>query len=111
MSAKSQHTNILYAILGFAAAVIIVALIGFFALYHVKVLRLLVGCCGSLTASFKDAVKFLLFHHASGIKEAFGITLLGEFKEVHSLCRLVSNRFVFRFVAAGAHHECSDCKD
>ena len=32
MSAKSQHTNILYAILGFAAAVIIVALIGFFAL-------------------------------------------------------------------------------
>ncbi len=32
MSAKSQHTNILYAILGFAVAVIIVALIGFFAL-------------------------------------------------------------------------------
>ena len=32
MSAKSQHNNILYAILGFAAAVAIVALIGFFAL-------------------------------------------------------------------------------
>ncbi len=32
MSAKTQHNNILYAILGFAAVVIIVALIGFFAL-------------------------------------------------------------------------------
>ena len=32
MSAKSQHANILYAILGFAVAVMIVALIGFFAL-------------------------------------------------------------------------------
>ena len=32
MSAKTQHTNILYAILGFAAVVVIVALIGFFAL-------------------------------------------------------------------------------
>ena len=32
MSAKSQHNNILFAILGFAAVVIIVALIGFFAL-------------------------------------------------------------------------------
>jgi HlyD family secretion protein len=32
MSAKSQHNNILLAILGFAAVVIIVALIGFFAL-------------------------------------------------------------------------------
>ncbi len=32
MSAKTQHSNILYAILGFAAVVIIVALIGFFAL-------------------------------------------------------------------------------
>ena len=32
MSAKTQHNNILYAILGFAVVVIIVALIGFFAL-------------------------------------------------------------------------------
>ena len=32
MSAKSQHNNILFAILGFAVVVIIVALIGFFAL-------------------------------------------------------------------------------
>ena len=32
MSAKTQHNNILYAIIGFAAAVAIVALIGFFAL-------------------------------------------------------------------------------
>ncbi len=32
MSAKTQHNNILYAILGFAGVVIIVALIGFFAL-------------------------------------------------------------------------------
>ena len=32
MSAKSQHNNILFAIIGFAAVVIIVALIGFFAL-------------------------------------------------------------------------------
>ncbi len=32
MSAKTQHNNILYAIIGFAAVVIIVALIGFFAL-------------------------------------------------------------------------------
>ncbi len=32
MSAKTQHTNILYAILGFVVVVIIVALIGFFAL-------------------------------------------------------------------------------
>ena len=32
MSAKSQHNNILFAILGFAGVVIIVALIGFFAL-------------------------------------------------------------------------------
>lgn len=32
MSAKTQHNNILYAIIGFAAVVVIVALIGFFAL-------------------------------------------------------------------------------
>jgi multidrug efflux pump subunit AcrA (membrane-fusion protein) len=32
MSAKTQHNNILYAIIGFAAVVAIVALIGFFAL-------------------------------------------------------------------------------
>ena len=32
MSAKTQHNNILIAIIGFAAAVAIVALIGFFAL-------------------------------------------------------------------------------
>ncbi len=32
MSAKTQHNNILYAILGFAGVVVIVALIGFFAL-------------------------------------------------------------------------------
>ncbi|MDE7456610.1 MAG: biotin/lipoyl-binding protein [Prevotella sp.] len=34
MSAKTQHNNILLAIVGFAAVVIIVALIGFFALGH-----------------------------------------------------------------------------
>ena len=32
MSARTQHTNILFAVLGFVAVVIIVALIGFFAL-------------------------------------------------------------------------------
>ena len=32
MSAKSQHNNILLAIVGFAAVVVLVALIGFFAL-------------------------------------------------------------------------------
>ena len=32
MSAKTQHYNILLAVLGFAVAVIVVALIGFFAL-------------------------------------------------------------------------------
>ena len=34
MSAKSQHTNILLAIIGFTTVVVIVALIGFFALDH-----------------------------------------------------------------------------
>ena len=69
--AKKQHHNILYAIIGFAAVVIVVALIGFFAL-------------GRDPEIIKGKVEIAKYHVSSKLQERNMENRLNECDFVHA---------------------------